>query len=266
MAIKLIALDLDGTLLTSEKVVSSRTKRALRRAMDSGVYVTIATGRMLRGAVPFGREIGANAPLICCNGAVVQGMEDTEPAFQRCLPDEVARRLLSFCHAHGWYMNWYIGGDIFVESYRPEYFRAYRTIRDFAVREVGEDFLSYAHQVIQCVIRDLTGRIDEKVKMVEQEFGSAVYAQQNAGLSADLTPPGVTKALGLSFLMKRLGLSPAEVMACGDSDNDLSMLRLAGTAVVPENGLAEAKALASYRAASNDEDGIAEAIERLVLC
>ena len=110
------------------------------------------------------------------------------------------------------------------------------------------------------MIRDLTGRIDEKVRLPGE-----IAAQQNTGTSADLTPPGVTKALGLSFLMEQYGLTPAEVMACGDADNDLPMLRFAGTAVVPENGLPEAKALATYHAASNDEDGIAKAIEQFVL-
>ena len=74
--IRLIALDLDGTLLNSEKRISPRTMAALQAAMQKGVRVTIATGRMMAGAAMFGRQFGANAPLICCNGGVVQGMDD----------------------------------------------------------------------------------------------------------------------------------------------------------------------------------------------
>ena len=94
---------------------------------------------------------------------------------------------------------------------------------------------------------------------------TVIVAQQNTGNSADLTAPDVDKALGLSWLAQRMGLQPEEVMACGDGDNDLAMLRYAGTAVVPANGLDAARALATYHAPSNDEDGIAVAIEDLVL-
>ncbi len=263
--IKLIALDLDGTLLTSEKKITPRTRAALQAAMARGVHVTLATGRMIGGAAYFGRQVGVNAPLICCNGGVVQGMDAAEPLFERCLAEATVRRLLTLCHARGWYANWYIGREIFVEHFNPAYFYAYRTVEDFKVNEVGDDFLSYIDQVIQCVIRDLDGKVEPKVRVLMEEFAGELVAQQNTGTSADLTPPGVTKALGLSFLAEQYGLTPAEVMACGDADNDLPMLRYAGTAVVPENGLPEAKALATYHAPSNDEDGIARAVEELVL-
>ncbi|MCI6751742.1 MAG: HAD hydrolase family protein, partial [Selenomonas bovis] len=77
--IKLIALDLDGTLLNSEKRVTPYTRDVLRRVMARGVHVTLATGRMIGGAAYFGRQVGVNAPLICCNGGVVQGMDAPEP-------------------------------------------------------------------------------------------------------------------------------------------------------------------------------------------
>ena len=93
--IKLIALDLDGTLLNSEKRVTPYTRDVLRRAMARGVHVTLATGRMIGGAAYFGRQVGVNAPLICCNGGVVQGMDAPEPLFMRCLPQETVRRLLT---------------------------------------------------------------------------------------------------------------------------------------------------------------------------
>ena len=78
-------------------------------------------------------------------------------------------------------------------------------------------------------------------------------------------PTGVSKATGIEAIMRTLGVEASEVMACGDSDNDLSMLRLAGTSVVTANGQEEAKALATYLAPSCDEDGVARAIEELVL-
>ena len=261
----LIALDLDGTLLNSDKLITPRTVAALQAAMQKGVHVTIATGRMLLGAAQFAQQVGMHAPLICCNGGVVQGVDDDEPLFVRHLTSETVRGILSICHEHGWYANWYIGRDVYVEHFDKDYFYAYRTIKDFPLKEVGDRFLDDTDDVIQCVVRDLDGHVAEKVAALQDALPGQFQAQQNTGTSADLTPNGVTKALGLAFLMHHYGLAPENVMACGDGDNDLPMLKFAGTAVVPANGLPCAKALATYHAESNDEDGIAKAVEELVL-
>jgi len=265
MSIKLIAMDLDGTLLTSERLVSERTIKTLKAARERGVHLTIATGRMMNSAEHFGSLIGADVPLISCNGSLVQKPDEDEPLFCRRLPDEVAQKLLTLCHERGWYCQWYVGRSIYAEKYLPEFFQAYRTIKNFKVIEVGERYLDYAHNVIQCVVRDLDGGIWKIAEEISAVFPNEVWLQQRTGTSTDITMPGVNKALGLQALMDHLGLGADEVMACGDSDNDVSMLELAKTAVVPANGLPMAKAKATFLAPSHDEDGIAVAIEKLVL-
>ncbi len=265
MAIKLIAMDLDGTLLNSDKLISARNLAAIEAAKKRGVGVTIATGRMYRAAAFFGRIIQANVPLICCNGGLVRSLQQEEPVFVRHVAAKAVRELLKLCHERNWYAQWYSADEIYAESYKPEYFASYRTVQDFSVREVGADFLSYTDDVIQCVIRDKQGKIDTVVAEIQKNFSKTIFPQQNTGYSVDLTPPGINKAVGLEALMKSLGITADEVMTCGDADNDLEMLRFAGTSVVPANGQPEAKALASYIAPDNDEDGIGRAIEELVL-
>lgn len=265
MAIRLIVMDLDGTLLTSEKNVSDYSKQVLRRAREKGVAVTVATGRMLISANYFGREIEADAPIICCNGALVQNLGAKSPLFERVFPPETTAELLELAHAHGWYVQWYSGENIYAEDYRPEYFAAYRTVKGFSLQEVGHNFSAYTKGVVQVVMRDLEKGIAPIAALIRERFEGRVEVQQSRGYTLDLTPAGVTKAVGVEAVMRHLGISPAEVMACGDSDNDLTMLALAGTSVVTANGQAEAKALASYIAPGCDEDGVARAIEELVL-
>ncbi len=266
MAIKLIAMDLDGTLLNSDKLLTERTLKAIAKAQEKGVYTTIATGRMFLSAVYFGRKINANAPIVCCNGGMVQGMDEEKPLFARYLTSDVVARILTMSREHGWYSNWYIGPDIYVEDYRPDFFFAYRTVENFKVKEVGDRFLDYTDGVFQCVVRDDNGKINDAVKLIAQSFTpEELKIQENTGWSVDLTPPDVSKALGLSALAESLGIKPEEVMACGDADNDLAMLKWAGTSVVPANGSEEAKELATYHTDSCDEDGIGKAIEELVL-
>ena len=138
MAIRLIVMDLDGTLLTSEKTVSDYSKDILRRAMAKGVAVTLATGRMLLSASYFGRIIGANAPIISCNGALVQALDATEPLFLRAFPPETVTELLTFARENGWYAQWYVGDDIYAEDFRPEYFTAYRTVQGLSLIHISE--------------------------------------------------------------------------------------------------------------------------------
>ena len=266
MAVKLIVTDLDGTLLNSEKQVSERTLRAIEEARRRGVYVTIATGRMFTSAENFGKRIGVNAPLICCNGSVVQEMDSDKPIFLHTMDAGMVRRILSFCHERGWYVNWYIGKDILVEKYIPEYFHAYRTEPNLSYIETGDRFLDYTENVIQCVLRTGDGRVNEMLQELQAELGeNVIVAQSFGGFCADLVDPSIHKAVGLQKLMEHLHLTPDEVMACGDSTNDYTMLELAGIAVVPENGLQGAKDRASYITSSNDEDAVGRAIEKFVL-
>lgn len=264
MAIKLIALDLDGTLLTSDKRITARTKDVLARAMARGVTVTIATGRMLRSALHFARLIGSDAPVICCNGAYV-GRADAEPVFARYFDPAAAREFLTFCYARGWYVNWYIGTEIYAPEYREEYFAAYRTTADFVVHAVGQDYLRYTEHVPQFVLRNLTQGIASYAREVQAAFGDALLPQQNTGTSVDINPPGINKAVGVQVLADAMGLSLDEVLVAGDADNDFEMLEMGAFSVVPENGRPEAKQRAEYVTASNDADGIAAAIEKFVL-
>ena len=258
-------MDLDGTLLTTERLVSPRTLAALSAARQKGVHLTIATGRMLNSAEYFGGVIGADVPLICCNGSLVQGMGADKPLFRRTLPDDLVARLLTMCHQNGWYSQWYVGKKIYAEKYDPAFFTAYTTVQNFHVVEVGDKFLDYAHNVIQCVVRNLDGEIPRIAAAIKKAFPTGLTLQQNTGTSSDITAPEVNKALGLEALAEHLHLKREEIMACGDGDNDVSMLEFAGTSVVPANGLAMAKAKATFLAPSHDEDGIAVAIEQLVL-
>lgn len=264
MAIKLIALDLDGTLLTSDKTITVRTKDILARAMARGVTVTIATGRMLCSALHFARLLGSRAPVVCCNGAYV-GTGTDAPLFARYFDPTFVGEFLTFCYARDWYVNWYSGAEIYAPTYREDYFTAYRTTANFRVHAAGEDYLRYVDEVPQFVLRDLDQGIAHHARTVAEAFGDAVCVQQNTGTSVDITPPGTSKAVGVRALADALGLTMDEVMVAGDADNDVEMLAMGAFSVVPANGLPAAKELASYVTASNDDNGIASAVEKFVL-
>lgn len=265
--IRLIALDLDGTLLNSQKKISEKNLAAITEAKAQGVYVTIATGRMLNSASYFGELIGANAPLVCCNGGLVQAADAAEPVFSAVYEEEFAKAFMSYAIGEKhWYMQWHIDTEIYGTDFRPEYFHAYRTVPDFHIVETGEDYLSHAKNIMQFVLRDLTGEhMASMVSDIKERFAGKIDVVTNVDTVTDVMPPGVTKSTGVEALAKSLGLTKDEVMCCGDADNDLPMLKWAGTSVVPANGTAEAKALATYLAPHCDNDAIADAIRKLVI-
>lgn len=264
MAIKLIALDLDGTLLTSDKHITTRTKDIIARAMSRGVMVTIAPGRMLRSALYFARLLASDAPVICCNGGYVGRAEGT-PVFAEYFNPVLVRDLLTFVYDRDWYVNWYSGMEIYAPAYIEEYFEAYRTTANFTVTGVGNDYLRYTENVPQIVLRNLDEGIGSYLNAVQARFGDRILPQQNTGTSLDINPPGVNKAVGVQALADAMGLTLDEVMVAGDADNDFEMLEMGAFSVVPENGIPEAKERASYVTASNDANGIALAIEKFVL-
>ncbi len=262
--IRLIALDLDGTLLNRDKEISDANRAALQRAMARGVYVTIATGRVMDSARHFGWLIGANAPLVCCNGGLVQ-QPGEPPVFVRAFAPAFARTFMDYAIGRGWYIQWYDGETLRGTDYRPEYFDAYRTVPGFTVQAVGDRYLDYAEGVLQFILRDYTGdNMAAMLTELERRFPGEFETMRNVPQVTDLMPPGVDKAVGLAALADHLGLTSGEVMACGDGLNDLAMLRWAGTAVVPADGVPEAKALATFVAPPCDEDAVAAAVERLI--
>ena len=117
----------------------------------------------------------------------------------------------------------------------------------------------------QFVLRDLTADIGCYAREVTEHFGGALLPQQNTGTSIDITPPGISKAVGVQALADAMGIGLDAVMVAGDADNDLDMLAMGAFSVVPENGTTEAKERASFVTASHDADGIAKAIEKYVL-
>lgn len=265
MSIKLIALDMDNTLLNRQKLVSPKNKEAIYKAMQNGVHVTIATGRMPASASYFAKNLGMNCPVVSCNGGVVKSLDSKNTIFEAHFLPETILSLIETCYEHDWYIRWYIGGVIYVKYKDARMFPAYKTTKGLNIVEVGNDYKNYINNVTQLVICDINGKIQQIYDYVAEVFNGKIGLQQNTGFTMDVTPPGITKAVGLKKLADYLGVKQEEVMAIGDGDNDLSMIKYAGCGVAMDNAIADLKAEASFITKDCDEDGVAYAIEKFVL-
>ena len=260
MAIRMIATDLDGTLLNPENRISEENKAALREAAEKNICVTIATGRMYCSALPYAKEIGVDAPIITYNGALVKTTAGEELS-SSCIEPEDVRAVLDFMRRKGWYVQVYSDDRLyFVE--RDKCACSYEENAGIQGEAVGWDGL-YAHVErvhkllsITDVPEEMAGRLTE----LEKAFSGRISPVRSKPCYLDITAPGVSKAQSLRRLAESRGIAPEEVLALGDSDNDIAMLSSVGIGVAMTTGTKGACAAARFLVENEAADGVARAV------
>ncbi|WP_425058443.1 Sugar phosphatase YidA [Sporomusa carbonis] len=264
MPIKLIALDLDDTLLDSKLAVSPRAHDAIRQAVARGVTVTIATGRMYRSALPYARQLGLDVPLITYNGALIKSSLSEETLFHQPIKTELADQVLSLCRERGWYVQNYVNDELYVREL-DEYANYYSRMSGVPAIAVGDRLYDGRQSPTKMLVmagKEDIGKIYDTFKAV---FGPRLSIVTSKPTFIEITDPAANKGRALAFLADKLQVKQEEVMALGDSGNDIEMLKYAGWGVAMGNASAAVKAVARLETLGNDADGVAEAIEKYVL-
>ena len=283
--VRLIALDLDGTLLDSRGHVSERNRRAILDARGRGVHVALVTGRRFRDARPVALELGLDVPLVAHNGALTKHARTLETVAAVLLPLDAARETLRVARSHGadaLVSDDPEGAGLLVYDHidaddRPlaEYIEWSRRIHGEeaarAIRQVAslEEYLD--HAPVHITFSGTQEKTERLAEALARELGASVklmttvYPRIDFGL-VDVIHPEVSKGTGLAAIADELGVAREEVMAVGDNLNDLEMLEYAGTGVVMANAEQTLRERGRFHTtATNDEDGVAEAIERFAL-
>lgn len=274
MNYRLVALDLDGTSLTSEGKITRRLLRAVREARARGVTVTVATARRWTGAAPYARELGVEGAIILYDGALARAYPDGTVEMARPLDPSVTQRAAESLAARGLQVVAQIGaagGERLV-------------VGDNAgdARWMSAYLANFPQQVTRAPLTELASAAPDTLRLVSFGPEPLLRASLDAlgGLEASwqVLPQGsydigeltvfsreASKGTGLRWLAGELGVPMTETMAVGDHVNDVSMLRAAGLGVAMGNADPEVQAIADAVTASNDEDGAALAIERYIL-
>jgi len=285
MSVRLLALDLDGTLLDAHGRVSARNRRAIDAARAAGVRVALVTGRRFRDARPLALELGIDVPVIAHNGALTKHARTLETVAVYPLPLAAAREVLRVGRAHGadpLVSDDHEGAGLLVydhlnEANRPvlEYIEWARRIHgaeaEQAVVRVAslEQYLD--HAPVHIAFSGTDAEMLRLSEVLRQELAQivklmvTVYPQKRFGL-VDVVHPEVSKGTGLAAVAREYGLPRAEVLAIGDNHNDIEMLEFAGTRVIVANAEASLHDIEGVHVTtSNDEDGVAVAIEEFIL-
>lgn len=262
--VKLIAIDLDGTLLDSNHQLPARNREAIQRAVDAGIHVVIATGRPRWSGYSFAQELNLQTPGVYLQGLNIHAPDGTL-LHERLMEPETARRVLEYALANG----------LSVMAYnRERVITRESNILTAQMQKYGEtvphfepDMLSVPgrHPISKFVFVDDPARAEEIRRGligVVRESASVFLSQPNL---IEVLPPGASKGGGLKMVLDDMGILAANVLAIGDGENDIEMIELAGIGVAMGNATPHLKAVADYITGTNDEAGVAQAIERFAL-
>lgn len=266
MTIRLVAMDLDDTLLRDDWTISPRVLKAIQKAQAQGVIITIATGRMTISTRPYAEQIGVDVPIITYHGASVQQVLSGEILFRCVIPSAVATEIIEDVAKRGIYGQVYLK-DRVVTSKLNEWSKEYAKIASVQVEEADLSvLLSQEPEGVEKILLIAEESVlDRLAPSLKQRFGEKIHITKSKPNFLEITDCAVNKGVALAMLAKHLGIAQEEVMAIGDSFNDLEMIQYAGTGVAMGNARPEIKAQADIVTVSNEEDGVAEAIERYVL-
>ena len=276
MAVKLIALDIDGTLLNSRWQVPSANREAIQAAVRRGIEVALVTGRRYDFALPVAASLGCEITMIVNNGAMIRS-SDGVTRLKHLLDAQVARGVLQSTRA------WRAGAAVIFDRPRANQLMLERLEKSDSLRYAyysrNLEFIGTISPLEECLTEDplqvmFSGTVQEMAE-VEQLLATAAWADE-LKLAAtkypakdfamlDVLPKGCTKGAALKQWAAERGLQRTEILAVGDNHNDLEMLEFAGIPVVMENGVAELKGFGWHQTHSNDENGVAAAIERFAL-
>lgn len=264
--IKLIASDLDGTLLNDEWKISPRNIEAIRQAVEKGVKVTLATGRMAAATRKYARELGLDVPIITYHGALVEQALSGEVLYRKVVPVELAAVIIEHLLKKDIHTQVFIKDKVYVRKSNA-YSEAYGKMNSLKVEEV--DFEKLLGKEPEGMEKILCIGEEDALKRVAEElrgtYAGKLHFTSSKANFFDMIHPEVNKGNALKALADQWGITANEVMACGDSLNDSEMIAYAGIGVAMKNAHPQIISIANYISSSNCEDGVAEAIEKFVL-
>jgi Cof subfamily protein (haloacid dehalogenase superfamily) len=276
MPIKLLALDIDGTLLTPHGEITPRNSAAINSARQSGVQIVLVTGRRFNSARELAQRLDMGAPLISHNGALTKNVDTLETLDYHPLDIGTARAIIGFgreCGAdmiccddpHGL-------GKMVIEGVSEENKSLHRYLDKYRDSvNVVSDLLEYIdHPPIQIMFSGRCDPMDDYAERLNAAMDGRIQLFKTRYRSADLTildalSATASKGASLATIAKNHGVAREEIMAVGDNHNDLTMLRYAGLGVVMANAEDELKRMGFELTSSNEEDGVAVAIEKHIL-
>ena len=269
MKYKLLVLDVDGTLLNDEREISKRTLAALLKVQQMGVRIVLASGRPTYGLMPLAKtlELGNYGGFVLSyNGCQIIKAQNGEILFERRIYPEMLPYLEKKARKNGFAIFTYHDDTLITDSPDNEYIKNEALLNNLKI--IREDEFSTAIDFAPCkcmLVSDKEKALIGLEQHWEKRLAGTLDAFRSEPYFLEVVPCGVNKANTLGALLEHLGVTREEVIAVGDGVYDVTMLQLAGMGVAMGHSQDSVKVCADYVTTSNEEDGVALAVEKLIL-
>lgn len=264
---RLIALDLDGTVLTSDVSILPSTVEAVAYARSKGVKTIVCTGRIVGEAAVFSKEIGASSLLISAGGAAISDAVHARNVKEWAMPWDIGAKVVEAVQNRPVTVMIYVGDRLYLNPYSDEILSNTKRTEGFwsskvVLPDVASTIREHKFPVSKVFARGEVSELAAALGEINQL--PDIHITRSAENNFEIMPAGVNKGHALSELAHVMGISMDEIMAIGDSDNDTDMLRVVGMPVVMGNGDDAIKHLAKFITDTNNEDGVAKAIYQFI--
>lgn len=265
--IKLVAIDVDDTLLNSQHQIPKENLTAIAEARAKGVQVILATGRMHVAALPFAKQLQlpANELLISYNGALVQQVDGTLVE-HIALPHHTVLKVIEYSQKHNLTLNAYYNDELYVQEI-DRYVAEYCKVIKVDAIAVGNllDFLNDGNKPLsKMLIISEQEDVEQRLPELQQLLAGSAQVTRSKANFIEITDLSATKGQALARLTMKLGLEREQVMAIGDSGNDLSMIEYAGIGVAMGNAREPIQRVADHITTSHDQAGVAKALRQFI--
>lgn len=266
--IKAVFIDVDDTILNSERKITDRTKDAIKKCKEKGIKIIIASGRSRNSTLKLQKEFGTSPYLISSNGASVYDIENNREIHNNAINKSTVYKILEHAFENGYKLQLqYKDKEILNEAYyedEKDKIRTYDELKSTIEKQ----------EIVQCVISSKDFEKMQNLKKIIKEFKDVKITNQAKRLInpklpprkiyyCDLTSIEATKGSAVSAMIKYLNLRNDEVVVIGDGENDISMFKITQNSVAMENATDKVKSEAKYETDSNDNNGVAKVLEKI---
>lgn len=262
MAYKLIAIDIDDTLLTENGEIPQRARESIKKAKDKGVHVVLSTGRTRKGMQRFYDQLELDTLMITAGGAEVYDA-DQQRLFECGVDPAIVKELLRYAFGKGLHPQVYIDGELVYRD-RNKYAKLYEVPYGHLGIEMP-DLMEQETIITPKVLYVMDEHKVESIKKETEELFPMLTIKRSKPMFLEFAHPSVSKGKALEFVANHYGVSSDEVIAVGDTDIDIPMIEFAGLGVAVENGYQHVKDAADIVCASNQDAGVADVIEKYLL-
>jgi len=253
--IKLVAIDLDGTLLTSKRIISPLTAGTISKVAQQGIHIVLVSARMLPSVLSYKKQLNLQDPVIAYGGAVIK-LHHSRPIWLGNIDSNIASKTIHFSKSYDVHLFTYVGNKWYADNLGSEAKEESRAIGIAPI--IVDNMQEVVNQgVTKFTIIGEPNFLVEIADQLSQQFPSDICCVFSRSTDLEIFKKGISKSKALDAIGKLLHIQPSQMMAIGDERNDIDMLQFAGIAVAMENAPDEVKKIVDVIAPSNDNEGVA---------